>query len=154
MKIQVLLKMNIKKYSKKLEKFYSEVKDEFKLTVLPNGSVAYRDYLVKQKSNGTWDLVKVRKSKEFVIENFNLKTCALVSAKQHFINNLQQLIETKQLDNLYWNAHTDSVYFKHFYNKSNDPVKKDTLLWRHEITTQRAAFYKQKISQAFSCAFR
>lgn len=146
--------MNVKKYSKKLEKFYKEVKPELPLAVLPNGSIGYKNYVVKQKKDGAWELLLKYGNRFHLVETFNLKSCALLSAKQHDINNLQQLIEYKQLDNLYWNAHTDSVYFKYFYNKTTDPVKKDVMLWRQEITTQRAIFYKQKISQAFTCAFR
>jgi hypothetical protein len=146
--------MNIKSAGKKLESFYNEVKDTMPLTVLPNKAVGYKNYLIKSKKDGTWDLVKIFKSGTHVVDNFNLKSTAIISARYHEISNIQSLIETKELDNLYWTNHTDSVYFKYFYNKTQDPVKKDNFLWRHEITTQRATFYKDKISLAFRTVFR
>lgn len=146
--------MNIKTASKKLEKFYEEVKGIMPLTVLPNKAVGYKDYVIKPNKDGSWDLTKKAGKKLYVVDNFNLKSTAIISARYHEINSLQQLIDTKALDNLYWTNHTDSVYFKHFYGKTSDPVKKDIYLWRHEITTQRATFYKDKISSAFRTMFR
>jgi len=146
--------MNIKKAGKKLESFYNEVKGNIPLSVLPNKAIGYKDYLIKSKKDGSWDLIKLYKTGTHVVDNFNLKSTAIISARYHEISNIQSLIETKELDNLYWTNHTDSEYFKHFYTKTQDPVKKDIFLWRHEITTQRATYYKDKISLTFRAMFR
>jgi hypothetical protein len=146
--------MNIKKAARQLEHFYEEVKGAMQLTVLPNSAVGYKDYIVRPMKDGTWELVKKYNKGIHVIDVFNLKTCAIISAKYHETNSLQYLIDTKNMDNLYWTNHTDSVYFKHFYVKTQDPVRKDNFLWRHEITTQRAVFYKEKISATFRTVFR
>jgi len=146
--------MNIKKAARQLEHFYEEVKGAMQLTVLPNKAVGYKDYIIRPMKDGTWELVKKYNKGIHVIDVFNLKTCAIISAKYHETNSLQYLIETKNMDNLYWTNHTDSVYFKHFYAKTQDPVRTDNFLWRHEITTQRAIFYKDKISSTFRTVFR
>lgn len=146
--------MNIKKATKQLEHFYEEAKGAMQLTVLPNKEVGYKDYVVRPMKNGAWELVKKYGKGIHAIDVFNLKTCAIISAKYHDTNSLQHLIETKNMDNLYWSNHTDSVYFKHFYVKTQDLVQKDIFLWRHEITTQRATFYKDKISSTFRTVFR
>jgi len=146
--------MNIKTASKKLENFYEEVKGSMPLTVLPNKAVGYKDFVIRQRKDGSWDLTRLYGKRLQVLDNFNLKTTAIISARYYEINNIQQLIETKELDRLYWNAHTDSVYFKHFYAKTQDSVKKDNYLWRYELTTQKATYYKDKISSTFRTVFR
>ncbi len=146
--------MNIKTASKRLENYFDEFKKAMPLTVLSNGAIGYKEYVIKPKKNGSWNLCKIYGKHLVPVDTFNLKSCAIVSAVYHEANQLQKLLETKQLDDLYYSNYQDSVFFKHFYNKTTDPVKKDNYLWRQEITTQRATFYKDKISKAFRTVFR
>lgn len=146
--------MNIRRAAHKLEKFYEESKDSMPLTVLKNGAVGYKDYVVKKSSDDYWELYKCFGKKFRFVEKFNLKSSAVMAAKHYDRNYIKGILEVRSLDSGYWRNHMDSVIFKDLYSRTTDSVKKDTFLWRWEITKCRADYYKQKITSAFTTAFR
>lgn len=146
--------MNIKKSARQLESFYEDFKDKLPFTLLPNKAVGYHDYIVRPNKDNGWDLLKKYPSGPSIVDTFNLKVCALICAKYHENTRIQQLIEIKEMDRQYSANETDATYFRYFYNKTTDPVRRDTFLWRYEITTEKTKFYKDKISSSFKNVFR
>jgi hypothetical protein len=146
--------MTIKQVAKKLEKFLEDVNDMMPLTILPDGSVAYKNYIIKKNKDSSWTLSRIQNQSKIFIEVFNLKSSALLAANYHRTNRIDLLIETKILDEHYWANYNDHLTFKELYKKTKDLVKRDLYLWRGELTRDRADFYRNKISNAFATAFR
>jgi hypothetical protein len=146
--------MTIKQVAKKLEKFLEDVNDMMPLTILPDGSVAYKNYVIKKNKDSSWTLSRIQNQSKIFIEVFNLKSSALLAANHHRTNRIDLLIETKILDEHYWANHNDHLNFKELYKKTKDLVKRDLYLWRGELTRDRADYYRDKISNAFATSFR
>jgi hypothetical protein len=146
--------MTIKQVAKKLEKFLEDVNDMMPLTILPDGSMAYKNYIIKKNKDASWSLSRIQNQSKILIEVFNLKSSALLAANYHRTNRIDLLIETKILDEHYWVNYNDHLTFKELYKKTKDLVKRDLYLWRGELTRDRADFYRNKISNAFATAFR
>jgi len=146
--------MNIKKSARQLEEFYEDFKDKLPFTMLANKAIGYHDYVVRPNKTNGWDLLKKYSTGPALIDSFNLKVCALISAKFHENTRIQQLMEIKEMDRQYAANETDATYFRYFYNKTTDPVRRDTFLWRYEVTNEKTKFYKDKISSSFKTVFR
>lgn len=143
--------MNFKKQAAKLETYLDdEFKQKLPIAVLPDASLVYKNYRVKQHKNKSWILYSPHGN---IIDNFNLKACALLAAKFYSLHSLSKYNEIKHLDTDYQNNLVDSVMFKHRYDHSTDAVKKDTCLWRWEITTDRAKYAKSQIVTKFNLLF-
>jgi len=156
-------KPNTKPKNKQPNKPRSDVKKladvldiEFKKIVplipLPDGSVAYKDYVVKKNKAGAWCIYS-KHTTNYSHGEFNLQTCALVAAKALSQLQLQRYNEIKSLDNKYWsNFYRTSVY------QYNIKLAKDTdryliLLNKLEDSTWKANHYKEEISKLFRWAF-
>jgi hypothetical protein len=146
--------MTIKQVAKKLEKFLEDVNDMMPLTILPDGSMAYKNYIIKKNKDASWTLSRIQNQSKIFIEIFNLKSSALLAADYHRTNRIDLLIETKILDEHYWANYNDYLNFKELYKKTKDLVKRDLYLWRSELTRDRADYYRDKISNAFAASFR
>ena len=143
--------MNLKHQSKKLEVlFEQEIKHELPVALMPDGSLIFKDFKIKQNKKKTWDITRVN---GFRIDTFNLKACALMAAKLYSINRLSTYNEVKLLDQQYQNNTNDSEIFKHRYTTTTDNDKKDLFLWRWELTNNRAKYAKQQISSKFRSMF-
>jgi hypothetical protein len=146
--------MTIKQAAKKLEKFLEDVDDIMPLTLLSDGNVAYKNYVIEKNKDATWTLSRIQNQSKIFIEVFNLKSSTLLAAKQHRHDQIMDLHRICDLDQRYWSNHTDSVHFKERYKHTKDEVKRDIFLWRYEQTRDRADYYKKEITQAFNQAFR
>jgi hypothetical protein len=146
--------MTIKQVAKKLEKFLDEVNDLMPLAILKDGGVAYKNYIIKKDKDATWTLYRIQNQTKIFIEVFNLKSSALLAAEYHRTNRIDLLIEIKIIDEHYWSNYSDSLIFKELYKKTKDLVKRDLYLWRGELTSDRANYYRNKISNAFALSFR
>lgn len=144
--------MNIKKHAARLEAYLEEeVKQELPVAILKDGSLGYKQFRIKQSRQGSWTL---KRHGGFLIDNFNLKACALMAAKYYSIDALAKYNEIKILDDLYQKNATDSTIFKHRYTTVKDADRKDLYLWRWELTEQRAKSAKQQIVSKFKIVFR
>lgn len=143
--------MNFKRHAEKLEKY---LEDEFKrdlpILVLPDKSVVYKNFRIKQNKQGLWNLFKVDGLK---VDSFNLKACALMAAKQYIRNDIIAYNEIKNLDVAYQKNATDSSIFKYRYQTVKDIDRRDLALWRWEITDARAKFTKIAIVSKFKSMF-
>jgi len=143
--------MNIKRQAEKLEKYLKEeLKNNSPVVKISDKSLIYKNFKIKKDKKGCWI---VSRSGGNDIGKFNLKTCALIAVKFYSLNNLSKYNEIKNLDTDYQKNSNDSEIFRYLYKKTSDPVKKDTCLWRWEITDQRARYAKNQIVTKFKLMF-
>lgn len=145
--------MSIDKAARNFEKLVNNSKTEIPV-VLKEGSIGYGNYLVKRNKNDMWDLYIVGKSYRSKIDTFNLKTTALMVAKEHKANRVMEMVKLKDLDQRYWASHMDSVIFDKRYKQSKDKLQRELFLWRYEISKDKTELYKHKIIEAYSFIFR
>jgi len=143
--------MNFKRQAERLEQYLeAEFKDTLPIAVLPNGSIVYKNFKIKQNKRGNYSLYRIGGN---LIDTFNLKACALMAAKYYSVNNLSPYSEVKNLDNHYHQNSTDAEIFKHKYKTYKDLDKRDLALWRWELTSERAKRTKSQIEAKFKAMF-
>jgi hypothetical protein len=129
-----------------------EFKKIVPLIPLPDGSVAYKNYIVKKNKAGSWCIYS-KQTTNYSHGEFNLQTCALVAAKALAQMQLQRYNEIKSLDNKYWsNFYRTSVY-QHNIKLAKDYDRYLILLNKLEDSTWKANHYKEEISKLFRWAF-
>lgn len=137
---------------KKLAEHFSvELDKKLPITVLPNGGILYKDYLIKIMKNGNWGVYNYKQKN--LIEQFYLKTCALMAAKAHASTNLTTFFEIKHLDNRYWANHCDFVVYKNNIKTAKEFDRYLVLLTRLEESQIKEAHYKEEISNKFKWSF-
>ena len=143
--------MNFKNQAGKLERF---LEDEFKkktpLLVMPDKTIIYKKYKIKQNKSGTYNLLH---SNNDLIATFKLKATAALAAKNYHYNRFDLFNSIKHLDIQYWTNSTDSSIFEERYKKCKDANKKLIYLARWDITSKRAALYKERIAGIFKNSF-
>jgi hypothetical protein len=143
--------MNFKKHTSLLENILvEELKNKPPIALLDNNSVLYLDFRIKKNKVGKWALYRIN---GFLIDTFNLKTCALLAAKLLNANNLKGLNEIKQLDDSYFKHHMDTIIHKNMYTNTKDSVKKDVNLWRWQISKEKTDSTKRQIISRFKFLF-
>ena len=131
--------------------FEEELKKTLPITVHPTGSIAYKDYAIVQNKNNNWNLYHIA-SKNFVDE-FYLRTTALMAAKAYNNTNLERFHEIKRLDNRYW-----ANFFDHQMTTKNIKTAKEfdrylILLNKLEHSQEQLEYYKGEISRMFKWSF-
>jgi hypothetical protein len=144
-------KTNTKVIKHLAEHFSVELDKKLPITVMPNGGMLYKDYLVKEMKNGNWGVYNYKQKN--LIDQFYLKSCALMAAKAHASTNLTVFSEVKQLDNRYWASHGDYVVYKHNIKTAKDFDRYLILLTRLEESQLKEAYYKEEISNKFKWSF-
>lgn len=145
-------KSNKQKLIKELaQQFESEINSSLPVAVLSNGNMIYKDYLVKQLANGNWGIINI-KNKDLV-EQYFLKTCALMAAKAYSSINMTKFVEIKELDNKYWANYSDSVIYKTNIKTAKEYERYLVLLTKLEESNRKTRFYKDEISRMFKWSF-
>jgi hypothetical protein len=143
--------MNFKKQAEKLERFLD---DEFKakvpIIVLPDKSLVYKRFKIKQNKLGMWDLNHITGD---TIDSFRLKVTAALAAKFYNNNRFDYYNRIKNLDTEYWTNSLDSVTFKQRYTNSKELDKRDIYIARWQLTNSRSQLYKQSIINMFKHNF-
>jgi hypothetical protein len=142
--------MNFKTQAKKLESFLEEELKKIPLVVLPDKSIVYKNYKIRQNKLGFWVLKHINGD---FIDQFRIKTTASLAAKFYDQTNFKRYNEIKLLDSQYWNSNTDAEIFKYKYTNTKDLDKRDIFMWRWEVTKGRAERYKSEISAIFKSNF-
>lgn len=143
--------MNLKRQAKNLEHlFEQEIKKELPIALMPDGSLIFENFKIRQTKQGTWEVLGRNGTK---IDTFNLKACALMGAKLYGKNRLINYNEVKFLDQKYQNNFNDSEIFKYRYTTTKDSEKREMFLWRWELTKTRAKLARQEISNKFRTMF-
>lgn len=143
--------MNFKHQAKQLESFLEEeFKKKIPLVVLPDKSIVYKRYKIKQNKQGFWLLTLANGD---TIDQFRIKTTATLAAKFYDQTNFSRYNQVKSLDTHYWNNSNDASFFKYRYEHATDLVKRDIFMWRWELADHRAKRYKEEISTMFKSNF-
>lgn len=130
--------------------FDQELQANLPITILPNGALGYKDFLVKQMPTGTWGLYNTRNLD--LVEEYYLKSCALMAAKFFNHKQVEKRNEIKELDTNYWSHYCDSLIFKNNIDKVSDD-RYIILLTRLEESNFQTRQYKNKISILFKWTF-
>lgn len=131
--------------------FEEDLKKTLPISIQPNGSIVYKTYLIKVVSNGNYGLHHL--VGQSLIEEFYLKTSALMAARAYDRTNLTKFFEIKRLDTQYWANHTDSLVFANNIKKTKDFNRYLMLLNKLEYSTERSEHFKEQISKMFKYSF-
>lgn len=143
--------MNFKKQAKQLEQFLEEeLKDKVLLALLPNGSIAYGNFLIRQSKNKEWQLTRANGT---YLDTFNTKSSAIIAAKLHGASAFAKYSELKILDQLYYKSYADAEIFKQRYKTTKDSEKRDLYLARMSNAEQYATYAKEQIASRFKRLF-
>ncbi len=128
-----------------------ELSANLPVTVLPNGSIVYKNYIVKQLANSNWGVYN-RINKDLV-EQFFLKSCALMGAKAHSLTQVEKFLEIKRLDNRYWASYCDTMIYKNNIKNAVELDRYLILLTKLEHSTTLTEHFKEEISRMFRWSF-
>jgi len=149
----------MKKSNKPKTKFIKEIAGQFEadltktlpISIQPNGAIVYKDYVIKLNKFNNWAL---HYKSGPLIEQFYLKTCALMAAKAYSRLDLNKFNSIKQLDRHYWSHYCDTLVFKNNITKKTiDYDRYLILLNKLEYSQDKSDFYKNQISQSFKWTF-
>ena len=151
------MKNSSKRYNKQraikelAESFSHDLDTQLPVSVLPNGDLVYKNYIVRQMAAGNWGLYTL-KHKDLV-DQFFLKTCALMAAKAYYNVRLDHYSQVKELDNKYWASHSDNLVYKKNIKNAKEFDRFLVLLNKLEDSEQKAEHYKEEISKMFKWSF-
>lgn len=131
--------------------FEEDLKKTLPISIQPNGSIVYKNYLIKTNKQGNWDIHKPGVLDP--IGTFYLKTSALMAAKFYDRNDLNNMFEVERLDTDYRNNHTDSLVYANNIKKAKDFGRFMVLLNKLEYSQERTEHFKDKISKMFKWSF-
>lgn len=128
-----------------------ELSANLPITILPNGSIVYKNYIIKQLANGNWGIYN-RLNKDLV-EQYFLKSCALMAAKAHSLTKVEKFLEIKRLDNRYWASYCDTMIYKNNIKNAVELDRYLILLTKLEHSTTLTEHFKDEISRMFRWSF-
>lgn len=133
------------------EEFNIEFNSAIPFKILPDKSLIYKNYLVKQNRNGYWSVYDVNSKN--IIHEFFLKTCALLAAKQYYCQRFDIYGQIKNLDRRYQAHYSDIVVYQYNIAKITDPDQHNILENKLHECRIKAKSYQQQISRMFKCTF-
>jgi hypothetical protein len=144
-----------KQHNKIIKEFASyfdqELQTTLPISVLPDGSLFYKDFLVKQLDNTYWGVYNII-SRELINEYF-LKSCALMAAKEYNYRHYEKYQAVKLLDSKYASATNDANVFKHNIGLVTDDEKYEIMLTRLEESSTLSQQYQRMILKLFRQSF-
>jgi hypothetical protein len=133
------------------KQFEADLNRSLPISIQPDGSIVYKNYYIKQIANKNWGLFNLM-TKD-LIEEFYLKTSALMGAKAYNAIQLEKFFEIKRLDNRYWANFTDSLIYGKNMKTAKDFDKYQVLLTRYEHSAFLSEHFKEEISRMFKWSF-
>jgi hypothetical protein len=133
------------------EQFASDFTKKLPVTVLPDGGIVYKEFLIKEQTTGNWGVYNIRS--KTLVEQYFLKTCALMGAKAYNNTNIDKFFEIKRLDNRYWASYCDLLVYKKNIKTAKDFDRYVILLNKLEDTETKTEHYKEQISRMFKWSF-
>ena len=118
------------------KQFEDDIKRTLPVSIQPNGNIVYKDYYIKKNAFDNWALYNLR-THDF-IEQFYLKTSALMAAKAYNNVQLEKYFEIKRLDNQYWANYCDTLIYRNNIKKAKDFNRYLVLLNKLEHTEHLA----------------
>lgn len=137
---------------KELAKYFDlELQRYLPILILPDNELSYKKYIIKQLPNENWAVINSLNLD--IIEEYFLKSCALMGVRYYDLCNLQKCSIIKDLDRLYWNKHTDTIIFNHLLFATKDKIKRDILANKLENSELAASHYQHRISNMLRWTF-
>lgn len=144
-----------KQQTKIINKFAGYFDQELQITlpisVLPDGSLFYKDFLVKQLDNTRWGVYNI--ISKILVNDYFLKSCALIAAKEYNNRHYEKYHAVKLLDSKYASATNDAAVFKHNIAVVTDDEKYNIMLTRLEESSARSQHYQTIILRLFRQSF-
>ena len=131
--------------------FEEDLKSSLPIAIQPDGSIVYKDYVVKLKKNQNWGLYDRRNNS--LVEEYYLKTCALMAAKAYNRTQLEKFFEIKRLDNRYWANYCDSMIYRKNIKTAKEFERYCILLNKLEASEEQTKHFKEEISRMFKWSF-
>jgi len=131
--------------------FEEDLKKSLPISVQPDGSIVYKSYYIKKNANENWGLFSMNTRDQ--VNEFYLKTCALMAAKAYSTVNLDKFHEIKRADNRYWSNYCDSQVYRKNIKTAKEFERYLILLNKLEHTEFLAEHYKEEISRMFKWSF-
>lgn len=131
--------------------FDQELQTTLPISVLPNGSLVYKNFLVKQLDNTYWGVYNI-KSKDLINEYY-LRSCALMAAKEYSHYHFEKYQTVKMLDSKYASVTNDAAIFKNNISLVTDNEKYEVMLTRLEESTVLSQYYQDMILRLFRQSF-
>lgn len=149
------MKKSNKPKPKDIVKLANAFNDELKVTLpisqMPDGSAVYKQFLIKETKDANWGLYHI--SNKVLIEQYYLKTCALMAAKAYNSTQMAKFFEIKQIDSKYWASYSDTMIYKKNMKTAKEYERYLILLNKLEHSTELSNHFKEKISQMFKWTF-
>jgi hypothetical protein len=131
--------------------FEAELNKSMPVTVRKDGSLLYKNYVIKQNNNNNWALYYNGSNES--IDEFYLRTCALMGAKAYQNTDLTRYFEVKRLDNKYWASYSDNQIYRKNIKTAKDSERFMILLNKLEDSEVQATHFKEAISRMFKWSF-
>jgi len=131
--------------------FDQELQSTLPLAVMPDGSLVYKNFLVKQLDNMNWGMYNID-SKD-LINQYHLKSSALIASKAYNYRQYEKYYEINELDKKYAVLSNDTIVFKHNIELTSDAEKYAILLTRLEESVSQFQFYQTLILRLFRQSF-
>ena len=131
--------------------FEAELNKSMPVTVRKDGSLLYKNYVIEQNNNNNWALYHAGSNES--IDEFYLRTCALMGAKAYQNTDLTRYFEVKRLDNKYWASYSDNQVYKKNIKTAKDSERFMILLNKLEDSEVQATHFKEAISRMFKWSF-
>ena len=131
--------------------FEAALKKSLPISVQPDGSIVYKNYYIKQNDHENWAIYDIRNKD--VIEQFYLKTCAIMAAKEYSKSSIEKFIEIKRLDTRYWAYYSDTMIYSKNIKTAKDYDRYLVLLNKLEHSKFLAEHFQEKISTMFKWSF-
>ena len=131
--------------------FDQELQTTLPISVLPDGSLVYKDFLVKQLDNKYWGVYNI--TSRDLINEYYLKSCALMAAKEYFHRQYEKYHNVNMLDSKYASVSTDAFVFKNNIALVTDNDKYQVMLTRLEESNVLSQHYQHLILRLFRQSF-
>jgi hypothetical protein len=140
------------KMVKELAQHFEEtLNNKMPIAIQPDGSIVYKSLVIREHANGNWGMYNVY-SKD-LIDQFFLKTSALLAARAYSRTLIEKFFEIKQLDTQYWANYSDTVIYTQNIQKAKDFERFQILLTRLEHSKLLTEQFKDTISRMFKTSF-
>jgi hypothetical protein len=145
------MKKNKNKLIKDLATHFEEdLKSALPITIKKNGGVIYKNYAIEKNTFENWSLLTEGNGQ---IDQFFLKTCAIMAAKAWDRNDMQRFHSIKTLDTNYWTNYTENLVYKKNIKKAKEFDRFMILLNKLEDSELKATYFKEEISKTFKRSF-
>jgi hypothetical protein len=131
--------------------FEEDFNSSLPIAVRKDGSIVYKDYVIKQDSSKNWAVYY--SSSGDLVGAFFLKTCALMAAKAYWRVDIAKFHNIKELDGRYYASHMETQVCQHAMKKAVEYDRYQILLNKLELSRDKAAQFKDEISRTFKWSF-